>query len=107
MALIDEIHGTLGKVFFGRLIVRRLPSDDHAGMILLAPAAQEPLDLYEVLSKDETYPVDPARDDVAPFDHIKIGDKVLFGRHTGQRFRWGGEELIAVREMDVFAVVED
>lgn len=37
---------------------------------------------------------------------IKDGDKVLYGKFSGQEITVDGEELLIMRESDVFAVVE-
>lgn len=37
---------------------------------------------------------------------LKDGDKVLYGKYSGQEITVDGEELLIMRESDVFAVVE-
>ena len=39
-----------------------------------------------------------------PLD-VKVGDKVLFGKYSGQTVKVDGEELLVMREEDLFAVV--
>lgn len=39
-------------------------------------------------------------------EYLKVGDRVLFGKYTGQSHR-GNPREIFVREGEVFAVVED
>lgn len=38
--------------------------------------------------------------------HIKVGDRVLFGKYSGQTVKVDGDELLVMKEDDLFAVVE-
>lgn len=37
---------------------------------------------------------------------VKKGDRVLFGKYSGQTVKVDGEELLVMREEDLFAVIE-
>jgi chaperonin GroES len=37
---------------------------------------------------------------------VKVGDKVLFGKYSGQSVKILGEELLVMREEDIMGVVE-
>lgn len=37
---------------------------------------------------------------------VKVGDKVLFGKYSGQTVKVLGEELLVMREEDIMGVVE-
>lgn len=37
---------------------------------------------------------------------VKAGDVVLFGKYSGQTVKVDGEELLVIREEDVFAIIE-
>ncbi len=37
---------------------------------------------------------------------VKVGDRVLFGKYSGQTVKLNGKELLVMREEDLFAVVE-
>ncbi len=37
---------------------------------------------------------------------VKVGDKVLFGKYSGQAVKVGGDELLVMREEDIMGVVE-
>ena len=37
---------------------------------------------------------------------VKVGDRVLFGKYSGQTVKVGGDELLVMKEDDLFAVVE-
>ncbi len=38
---------------------------------------------------------------------VKVGDKVLYGKYSGTEINVDGEELLMMRESDVFAVIND
>ena len=38
--------------------------------------------------------------------NIRVGDRVLFGKYSGQTVKVDGDELLVMREEDLFAVVE-
>lgn len=37
---------------------------------------------------------------------VKVGDRVLFGKYSGQAVKIDGEELLVMREEDIMGVVE-
>jgi chaperonin GroES len=41
---------------------------------------------------------------VRPLD-VKIGDRVLFGKYSGQTVKINGEELLVMRVEDILAIV--
>jgi chaperonin GroES len=38
---------------------------------------------------------------------VKIGDEVIYSKHAGQSFNVEGQELIALREDDIYAIIND
>ena len=38
--------------------------------------------------------------------NVKVGDKILFGKYSGSEVKVDGEELIIMREDEIFAVIE-
>jgi chaperonin GroES len=38
---------------------------------------------------------------------VKVGDRVLFGKYSGQTVKVKGEELLVMREEDIMAVLVD
>ena len=87
-----------------RVIVKRLENETKtaSGIVIPDTAAEKP-DQGEVLA------VGPGRkndkgDLVAM--NITVGDRVLFGKYSGQTVKVGGNELLVMKEEDLFAVVE-
>ena len=58
----------------------------------------------------EVLPVGPGKRSEKTGDfivlNIKVGDRVLFGKYSGQTVKVDGDELLVMREEDLFAVVE-
>ncbi len=87
-----------------RVIVKRLENETKtaSGIVIPDNAAEKP-DQGEVLA------VGPGkRNDKGDFValNIKVGDRVLFGKYSGQTVKVDGDELLVMREEDLFAVVE-
>jgi chaperonin GroES len=87
-----------------RVIVKRIDSETKtASGIVIPDAAAEKPDQGEVLA------VGPGRTndkgDTKPLN-VKVGDRVIFGKYSGQTVKVDGEELLVMKEDDLFAVVE-
>jgi chaperonin GroES len=86
-----------------RVILRRLEEErKSAGGIVIPDTAAEKPQTGEVVA------VGPGKTD----DHgkliamgVKIGDKVLFGKYSGQEFKMDGQELLHMREDDIIGIV--
>ena len=87
-----------------RVIVKRIESETKtASGIVIPDAAAEKPDQGEVLA------VGPGkRDDDGDYMkmNVKVGDRVLFGKYSGQTVKVDGDELLVMKEDDLFAVVE-
>ena len=87
-----------------RVVVKRLEQETKtASGIVIPDAAAEKPDQGEVLA------VGPGkRNDKGDFIalNVKVGDRVLFGKYSGQTVKVDGDELLVMREEDLFAVVE-
>nr|WP_145549059.1 co-chaperone GroES [Variovorax boronicumulans] len=87
-----------------RVIVKRIDSETKtASGIVIPDAAAEKPDQGEVLA------VGPGKlDDNGKRIElsIRVGDRVLFGKYSGQTVKVDGDELLVMKEDDLFAVVE-
>ncbi|MDO5654325.1 MAG: co-chaperone GroES [Brachymonas sp.] len=86
-----------------RVIIKRLENETKtaSGIVIPDNAAEKP-DQGEVLA------VGPgAYDDgvLVPMT-VKVGDRVLFGKYSGQAVKVDGEEVLVLKEDDLFAVIE-
>lgn len=87
-----------------RVIVKRLDQETKtASGIVLPDAATEKPDQGEILAVGAGKLLEDGK--VRPLA-VKIGDRVLFGKYSGQAVKVNGEELLVMREEDLFAVVE-
>ena len=87
-----------------RVIVKRVDSETKtASGIVIPDAAAEKPDQGEILAMGPGRRNDKG-DLVAP--NVKVGDRVLFGKYSGQTVKVDGEELLVMKEDDLFAVVE-
>lgn len=86
-----------------RIIVRRLPEEDKTtGGIIIPDTAKEKPQMGEVLYAGKGRLTDDGKR--IPLE-VKKGDKVLFGKYSGTEFKVKGEELLMMREEDVYGVV--
>ena len=87
-----------------RVLVRRLEQDAKTpgGVIIPDTAKEKPMQGEVVAvgpgSRDE-------KGELHPLD-IKFGDRVLFATWSGTEIKIEGEELIVLKESDVFGVIE-
>src|SRR5215210_7408268 len=87
-----------------RVVVRRIDAEDKTkGGIIIPDTAKEKPQEGEVIA------VGPgARDEngkLVPLD-LKAGDRVLFGKWSGTEVKLDGEDLIIMKESDIFGLVE-
>ena len=86
-----------------RVIVKRLDQETKTASGLFIPdAAAEKPDQGEVLAVGNGKVQDNGQ--VRPLE-VKVGDRVLFGKYSGQAVKVNGEELLVMREEDIMAVV--
>lgn len=87
-----------------RVIVKRLENETTtaSGIVLPDSAAEKP-DQGEILAVGAGKKND--KGEVSPMS-VKVGDRVLFGKYSGQTVKVDGEELLVMKEDDLFAVVE-
>ena len=87
-----------------RVVVKRVEAEEKtaSGIVLPGAAAEKP-DIGEVVAVGEGRR-NKAGERVAL--DVKVGDKVLFGKYSGQTVKVDGEELLIMREEDIFGIVE-
>jgi len=87
-----------------RVIVKRLDEEKKtdSGIVIPDTAAEKP-DQGEVMAVGKGKHSDEGK--LIPLD-IKVGDRVLFGKYSGQTVRVKGDELLVMREEDIMGVVE-
>jgi len=87
-----------------RLIVKRLDQETKtASGIVLPDAAAEKPDQGEVLAVGTGKQLDNGS--IRALE-VKVGDRVLFGKYSGQAVKIDGNEVLVMREEDIFAIVQ-
>ena len=87
-----------------RVIVKRLEEERKtaSGIVIPDNAAEKP-DQGEIVAVGTGKVLDDGK--VRPLE-LKKGDRVLFGKYSGQTVKVDGEELLVMREEDIMAVIE-
>ncbi|GAB3372523.1 MULTISPECIES: co-chaperone GroES [Massilia] len=86
-----------------RVIVKRLDQETKTASGLIIPdAAAEKPDQGEILAVGNGKVQENGQ--VRPLE-VKVGDRVLFGKYSGQAVKVDGQELLVMREEDIMAVV--
>src|SRR3954468_2929549 len=87
-----------------RLVVKRLAEEEKTkgGIIIPDSAKEKPIE-GEVIAVGNGKVLEDGK--VRPLD-VKKGDKILFGKYSGQTVKVHGEELLVMREEDIMGVVE-
>jgi chaperonin GroES len=87
-----------------RVIVKRMEEERKtaSGIVIPDTAAEKP-DQGEIIAAGPG-----KRDDNGKHIalDVKVGDRVLFGKYSGQTVKVEGEELLVMREEDIMGVVE-
>jgi chaperonin GroES len=87
-----------------RVIVKRLDQEKKtaSGIVIPDTAAEKP-DQGEIVAVGKGKTDDNGN--LVPID-VKVGDRVLFGKYSGQTVQLKGDELLVMREEDLMGVVE-
>ena len=87
-----------------RVIVKRIEEErKSAGGIVIPDTAAEKPDQGEIVAVGKGKKDDNGK--VIPID-VKVGDRVLFGKYSGQTVKVKGDELLVMREEALMGVIE-
>jgi len=87
-----------------RVVVRRLEEERKtaSGIVIPDTAAEKP-DQGEVIAIGNGKILEDGK--TRPLD-VKVGDRVLFGKYSGQTVKVQGEEFLVMREEDIMGVID-
>lgn len=87
-----------------RVLIKRLEEERKtaSGIVIPDTAAEKP-DQGEILAVGKGKILENG--EVRKLD-VKVGDRVLFGKYSGQTVKVDGVELLVMREEDIMGVVE-
>jgi len=87
---------------YDRIVVKGQEDQTPKSSLLTLPSTQEPSTIGEVVA------VGPGITDDEGVFHpmsLNVGDRVLFGKHTGQPVKIGGVTYLSMREVDIVGIV--
>jgi chaperonin GroES len=87
-----------------RIVVRPLENDEETtgGGIIIPDTAKEKPQEGEIVAVGPGKMVDGNLQAPA----VAVGDKVLYGKYAGTEIKYGGEDLLIVREDDILAKLD-
>ncbi|MDF0605475.1 co-chaperone GroES [Neisseriaceae bacterium TC5R-5] len=87
-----------------RVVIKRLEAEEKtaSGIVLPGAAAEKP-DMGEVLAVGNGKILENGERRSL---ELKVGDKVIFGKYSGQAVKISGDEVLVMREEDVMGIVE-
>ncbi len=88
-----------------RIVVRPLEDEDETtgGGLIIPDTAKEKPQEGEIVAVGPGKLLDSGERQ-AP--SVAVGDKVLYGKYSGTEIKYGGEDLLIVREDDILAKLE-
>jgi chaperonin GroES len=92
------------RPLYDRILVKRVDADEKtsSGLIIPDSAKEKPLEA-EVVAVGSGRVLD---DGTVRAVTVKPGDRVLFGKYTGDEIKLDGTEHIILREEDVLAILD-
>ncbi len=92
------------RPLYDRILVKRVEAEEKtsSGLIIPEAAKEKPLEA-EVIAVGSGRVTKEGK--VRPMS-LNVGDRVLFGKYTGDEIKLDGVEHIILREEDVLAVIE-
>ena len=92
------------RPLYDRVLVKRLAAEQKtAGGLVIPESAKEKPQEAEVIAVGQGRIT--KNEDLAPLT-VKPGDRILFGKYTGDEVKVDGVEHLILREQDILAVVE-
>lgn len=87
-----------------RLLVKRAEKEEKSkgGLFLPESAKEKPLEAVVIAVGTGTRLHNGT---IRPLD-VKVGDRCLFGKYSGDEIKLGGDEYLILHEKDVLAVLE-
>ena len=92
------------RPLYDRVLVKRIEADTKtaSGLIIPDSAKEKPLEA-EVVAVGNGRRTDDGN--IVPVS-VKAGDRVLFGKYTGDEVKLDGVEHIILKEEDILAIVD-
>jgi chaperonin GroES len=87
-----------------RVIVKRVEEEEKtSGGIIIPDAAKEKPQEGKIIAVGKGKILENGK--ISPLD-VKKGDRILFGKYSGQEIKIDGEEHLIMREDDILAIIK-
>lgn len=90
---------------YDRVIVKRDEAPDQVGRIIIPDAAKEKMQRGEVVAAGDGR-VSDLTNEIRPMK-VKAGDKVIFGKYTGDDIEIDGVKLLMMREDQIYGIINE
>jgi chaperonin GroES len=92
------------RPLYDRILVKRVISETKSsGGLIIPDSAKEKPQEAQVIAVGNGRVLDDGKIRAMT---VKVGDKVLFGKYTGDEIKLEGEEHVILREEDILAILE-
>ncbi|MFZ5479787.1 MAG: co-chaperone GroES [Myxococcota bacterium] len=92
------------RPLYDRVLVKRVSGESKsAGGLIIPDTAKEKPQEAEVIAVGQGRVLEDGKIRAMS---LKVGDRVLFGKYTGDEIKLDGEEHVILREEDILAVLE-
>ena len=92
------------RPLYDRIVVKRIEQEEQkVGGLYIPDSAKEKPQEGEVVAVGKGKRLEDGK--VIPLD-VQVGDRILFGKYSGQEIKLDGEEYLIMREDEVLAVLE-
>jgi len=81
-----------------RILVERFEQEKKQGTIIIPDTAKEKPRMGKVVAVGTDEDLQ---------DKVKVGDKVLYGKYTGDEIEFDGKELLIIQRNDILAIIKD
>ena len=92
------------RPLYDRIVTKRIDEQETIrGGIIIPDSAKEKPQEAEVIAVGHGKRLENG--ELVPLD-VKVGDRILFGKYSGNEIRLNGEEYIIMREEDVLGILD-
>ena len=92
------------RPLYDRIVTKRIDEQETIrGGIIIPDSAKEKPQEAEVVAIGHGKRLENG--ELVPLD-VRVGDRILFGKYTGNEIRLDGEEYIIMREEDVLGILD-
>jgi chaperonin GroES len=92
------------RPLYDRLVVKRIEQKEQMqGGIIIPDSAKEKPQEGEVIAAGKGKRLEDGK--IIPLE-VKVGDRILFGKYSGNDIKIDGEEYLILREDEVLGIIE-